>query len=66
MMCGPFLFANPPWKYTRDVSPAQIEPGALHDATATVCYVKDNGVGFNMTYNCKLFKLPIKQIYRLL
>jgi PAS domain S-box-containing protein len=46
------------FKFTRYRDPAQIEVGWLPDdrqADATVYYVKDNGVGFDMKYAHKLF-----------
>jgi PAS domain S-box-containing protein len=46
------------FKFTRYRDPAQIEVGWLPDdrqADATVYYVKDNGVGFDMKYGHKLF-----------
>jgi PAS domain S-box-containing protein len=49
-------------KYTKPRNPARIEVGALIDgepesvlADATVYYVRDNGVGFDMRYGEKLF-----------
>jgi light-regulated signal transduction histidine kinase (bacteriophytochrome) len=51
------LLANA-FKFTRYSAPAQIEVGWLPDdrqADASVYYVKDNGVGFDMKYVHKLF-----------
>jgi two-component system, sensor histidine kinase and response regulator len=42
-------------KFTRDRAHARIEVGYRLDGTALVCFVKDNGVGFNMKYMNKLF-----------
>jgi light-regulated signal transduction histidine kinase (bacteriophytochrome) len=44
------------WKYTRDISPAQIEIGSEYIQGETAYFVKDNGVGFNMAHANKLFK----------
>lgn len=44
-------------KYSRERAPAVIEVGAYHDdpLAQTVVFVKDNGVGFDMSYASKLF-----------
>ena len=42
-------------KFTRERAKARIEIGCRLDGTALVCFVKDNGVGFNMKYMNKLF-----------
>ena len=42
-------------KFTRDREQARIEIGYRMDGTTLVCFVKDNGVGFNMKYMNKLF-----------
>jgi two-component system sensor histidine kinase ChiS len=43
-------------KFTRSRTPAQIEIGCERkDETETVIFVRDNGVGFDMTYTDKLF-----------
>ena len=42
-------------KFTRDRAKARIEIGYRMDGMALVCFVKDNGVGFNMKYMNKLF-----------
>lgn len=42
-------------KFTRDRPLARIEIGFRMDGPALVCFVKDNGVGFNMKYMNKLF-----------
>jgi len=44
------------WKFTRNISPANIELGKNTDGHKTVYYVKDNGVGFDMKYADNLFK----------
>jgi PAS domain S-box-containing protein len=43
------------WKYTRHAVPATIELGAERTGGKTVFFVRDNGVGFDMTYSDKLF-----------
>jgi len=42
-------------KFTRDRAKARIEIGYRMDGTTLVCFVRDNGVGFNMKYMNKLF-----------
>jgi two-component system, sensor histidine kinase and response regulator len=42
-------------KFTRERERARIEIGYRMDGTSLVCFVKDNGVGFNMKYMNKLF-----------
>ncbi|SDS43136.1 PAS domain S-box protein [Opitutus sp. GAS368] len=42
-------------KYTRPREVARIEVGAKADAREVVCFVRDNGVGFDMRYADKLF-----------
>ena len=42
-------------KFTRERAKARIEIGYRMDGTMLVCFVKDNGVGFNMKYMNKLF-----------
>jgi len=42
-------------KFTRDRAKARIEIGYRMNGTSLVCFVKDNGVGFNMKYMNKLF-----------
>jgi light-regulated signal transduction histidine kinase (bacteriophytochrome) len=42
-------------KFTRDRQKARIEIGYRMDGDTLVCFVKDNGVGFNMKYMNKLF-----------
>ncbi len=52
-----FNLASNAVKYTRPRSLAAIEFGTLADAAdgQVICYVKDNGVGFDMKYVHKLF-----------
>jgi two-component system sensor histidine kinase/response regulator len=42
-------------KFTRERDHARIEIGYRMDGTTLVCFVRDNGVGFNMKYMNKLF-----------
>lgn len=51
------------WKFTRRVSSARIEIGALRQAEQVVYYVQDNGVGFDMAYLDKLF-VPFERLHR--
>ena len=42
-------------KYTLPRDPARIEIGAEENADEVICYVRDNGVGFDMQFADKLF-----------
>jgi len=42
-------------KFTRGIAQARIEIGYRMNGTMLVCFVKDNGVGFNIKYMNKLF-----------
>lgn len=44
-------------KFTRPRNPARIEIGSEEKANEILYYVKDNGVGFDMQYSEKLFKV---------
>jgi len=44
------------WKYTSDCKNPEIELGKYLENNKVVCFVKDNGIGFNMEFNSKLFK----------
>ncbi len=48
------LLANA-WKYTRRSEAPAIEFGSYQEGRRTVCYVRDNGAGFDMAYAGKLF-----------
>jgi light-regulated signal transduction histidine kinase (bacteriophytochrome) len=44
------------WKFTQRTNPARIQVGSTTDDAGTpVYFVRDNGVGFDMTYADKLF-----------
>ncbi len=43
------------WKFTRDQGAAKIEFGLTDHEGQRVCYVRDNGAGFDMKYADKLF-----------
>ena len=45
------------WKFTTRVAQARIEVGAAQTAHGRAFFVRDNGVGFDMAYAGKLFKL---------
>jgi light-regulated signal transduction histidine kinase (bacteriophytochrome) len=44
------------WKYSSKKSLSIIEFGTIEKDGINVCFLKDNGVGFNMNYKNKLFK----------
>jgi signal transduction histidine kinase len=44
-------------KFTRPREQAEIEIGSFEDARGVVVFVKDNGVGFDMKYSHKLFRV---------
>jgi signal transduction histidine kinase len=44
-------------KFTRPRERAEIEIGSFEDARGVVLFVKDNGVGFDMKYSNKLFRV---------
>jgi signal transduction histidine kinase len=49
-------------KFTRTRDRAMIEVGALRDDGERVLYVRDNGVGFDMSYASKLF-IPFERLH---
>jgi len=48
------LLANA-WKYTRNKQESKIEFGSFIQEQTQVCFIKDNGAGFDMKYVDKLF-----------
>jgi chemotaxis family two-component system sensor kinase Cph1 len=44
-------------KFTRPRERAEIEIGSFEDARGLVLFVRDNGVGFDMKYSHKLFRV---------
>lgn len=50
------------WKFTRDRSPARIEFGMQNEKEKKVFFIRDNGVGFDMTYAQKLF-VPFQRLH---
>jgi signal transduction histidine kinase len=44
-------------KYTRNREPAQIDVASIEKSDPSVYYVRDNGVGFDMRYADKLFRV---------
>ena len=51
------------WKFTSKASDAQIEFGCIEKDEGTQFYIKDNGAGFNMDYNDKLF-IPFQRLHQ--
>ena len=50
------------WKFTRPRGVARIEIGELGLDGRRVCFVRDNGVGFDMRYSDKLFR-PFQRLH---
>jgi PAS domain S-box-containing protein len=50
------------WKFTRDQAPATIEFGVESQEGENIFTVRDNGVGFDMTYADKLFS-PFQRLH---
>jgi len=48
------IFENA-WKYTANNPQARVEFGSMQDGDEAIYYLKDNGVGFDMSYYNKLF-----------
>jgi light-regulated signal transduction histidine kinase (bacteriophytochrome) len=49
------------WKFTRGREPARMEVG-VQPGTPPICFVRDNGVGFDMRYADKLFS-PFQRLH---
>jgi len=59
------LFANllgNAWKFTSKTSEARIEVGQLRGGPMATLYIRDNGAGFDMAYEQKLFK-PFQRLH---
>jgi PAS domain S-box-containing protein len=50
------------WKFTRGVSGAKVELGTTRNNGRAAFFVRDNGVGFDMTYASKLFA-PFQRLH---
>ncbi len=50
------------WKFSASRRPAVIEFGTESESEERVCFVRDNGVGFNMEYAGKLFQ-PFRRLH---
>ncbi len=50
------------WKFTSKHPTAKIEFGTMNMDGKTVCFVRDDGVGFDMAFSDKLFK-PFKRLH---
>jgi light-regulated signal transduction histidine kinase (bacteriophytochrome) len=50
------------WKFSAKLPQAKIEFGITRQENSEVYFVKDNGIGFNMQYNDKLFK-PFQRLH---
>lgn len=50
------------WKYTRPRDPARIEVDRTVRAGRPTIYVRDNGIGFDMSYRSKLF-MPFQRLH---
>ena len=50
------------WKYTEKISDATIEFGYQRSAHEIVCFVRDNGAGFNPEFADRLFK-PFQRLH---
>jgi PAS domain S-box-containing protein len=43
------------WKYSNPSDPARIDFGFNKTDGKTICYIRDNGIGFDMNYSSKIF-----------
>jgi light-regulated signal transduction histidine kinase (bacteriophytochrome) len=53
---------NNAWKYTGKTAEAVIEFGTIERNGKPTCFVRDNGVGFDMNYADKLFS-PFQRLH---
>jgi len=44
------------WKFTSKKKDARIEFGKIQDNGGKIFFIRDNGIGFNMTYSEQLFE----------
>ncbi len=51
------------WKYTAEAPHARIELGRENEGLEAIFYIRDNGVGFDMSYADKLFT-PFQRLHR--
>ena len=51
------------WKYTGKTAAPEIEMGSLMQDEKQVYFIRDNGVGFDMTYSHKLFQ-PFQRLHK--
>ncbi len=51
------------WKYSRQTDHPIIEFGSFRQGETIVCFVRDNGIGFNMQYADDLFR-PFQRFHR--
>lgn len=51
------------WKFTRPRAEAVVEFGLTHTIRGPTCFVRDNGVGFDMRYADKLFA-PFQRLHK--
>jgi len=52
------------WKFTKGISRATIEFGHVEKDGNKICYIKDNGAGFDMAYYEKLFQ-PFQRLHNI-
>ncbi|MBL8512243.1 MAG: PAS domain-containing protein, partial [Betaproteobacteria bacterium] len=50
------------WKYTQDRNPARIDVGQTRFENQPTFYIRDNGMGFDMSFRDKLFK-PFQRLH---
>ncbi|HJV35911.1 GAF domain-containing protein [Geomonas sp.] len=51
------------WKYSGKVEAPEIRFGSYTEGSQTVCFVRDNGIGFDMEYADKIF-LPFERLHK--